>query len=211
MMNKKLLLALITLILGTSFSFGQTDSSAKKTIADVNAKIKSLKGFTANYSSSTTDKNKKVIATYKGTLTVKGTKFYVTMGNAEIISDGTKLWNYDGDKEVTVGKAADAADDWLSPQVFVDGIDSKDFNGKIISTVGNVQQLKLTPIDKRKNITSVVLTIDKTKNLITKVVLADKTGSTTTISFTNLNTNATIPDTKFVFDIKKHPGVEVIE
>lgn len=196
------------LVLGAT---AQNDAAAQKTIDAINAKMKSLKGFTASYTSVTTDKNKKSLGTVKGTITLKGTKFYVTMGKAEIISDGNKLWNYDGSNEVTVGKAADAADDMISPQAFIDGISTKDFTYKTISTTGNIQQVELIPVDKRKNIKQVILSIDKTKSLITKVSLTDKTGNTTVISFSNLNTNAVIPDTKFSFDVSKHPGVEVIQ
>ena len=204
-MKKIYTLTALLSILFVNNAIAQNDAAAQKTIDAVNAKIKSLKGFTASYTSVTIDKNKKALGT------LKGKKFYATMGKAEIISDGTKLWNYDGDKEVTVGKAEDAAADWLSPQVFIDGIDTKDFSYKLISTTGSIQQVQLLPVDKRKNITQVILFIDKTKSLITKINLTDKSGSTTIISFSNLNTNAVIPDTKFVFDAAKHPGVEVVE
>ena len=210
-MKKIYTLTALLSILFVNNAIAQNDAAAQKTIDAVNAKIKSLKGFTASYTSVTIDKNKKALGTLKGTVTLKGKKFYATMGKAEIISDGTKLWNYDGDKEVTVGKAEDAAADWLSPQVFIDGIDTKDFSYTLISTTGSIQQVQLLPVDKRKNITQVILFIDKTKSLITKINLTDKSGSTTIISFSNLNTNAVIPDTKFVFDAAKHPGVEVVE
>ena len=210
-MKKIYTLTTLLALLFINNGMAQNDAAAQKTIDAVNAKIKNLKGFTASYTSITTDKNKKTLGTLKGTITLKGKKFYATMGKAEIISDGSKLWNYDGDKEVTIGKAEDATEDWLSPQVFIDGINAKDFTYKIISTTGNIQQIQLLPVDKRKNITQVILFIDKIKSLITKISVADKTGSTTIISFSNLNANAIIPDTKFVFDAAKHPGVEVVE
>jgi outer membrane lipoprotein-sorting protein len=66
------------------------------------------------------------------------------------------------------------------------------------------------PVDKRKNFKQINLFINKANNLITKAVVTDKQGNITEISFGNATFNAVIPDSQFVFDASKHPGVEVV-
>ena len=50
----------------------------------------------------------------------------------------------------------------------------------------------------------------KTKKLILKATVIDKSDNIIEFSLTNVNTNASLPDTKFEFDASKHPGVEVV-
>jgi len=46
--------------------------------------------------------------------------------------------------------------------------------------------------------------------LILKATVIDKSDNIIEFSLTNVNTNASLPDTKFEFDASKHPGVEVV-
>jgi outer membrane lipoprotein-sorting protein len=69
----------------------------------------------------------------------------------------------------------------------------------------------MTPVDKRKNFKEVTVFVDKTKKLITKAQVIDKGDNHVEFTLKNINTNAALPDSRFAFDTKKHPGVEVIE
>ena len=52
--------------------------------------------------------------------------------------------------------------------------------------------------------------MDKAKGMVTRAQVIDKSDNTVEFKLTNVNTNAALADSKFVFDEKKHPGVEVI-
>ena len=144
----------------------------------------------------------------KGILKIKGTKYYIKQDENEIFCNGKQIWNYDGQKEVTVAKA-DNDDDEFSPEQIITGFNKKDFDIKLISSSVNYQ-VQLTPVDKRKNFKQVILYISKSTNLITKAVITDKTNAIIEINFSNISFNNTFPDSQFVFDASKHPGVEVI-
>jgi outer membrane lipoprotein-sorting protein len=173
------------------------------------SKVQSAKGINVSFSLTQKDKFGHVQAGSKGVLKVKGVKYYVKQDGSEIFCNGTQIWNYDGQNEVTVSKA-DNDDDALSPQQIITGFNKNDFTATIIASGSSVSQIQLVPVDKRKNFKQINLFINKANNLITKAVVTDKQGNITEISFGNATFNAVIPDSQFVFDASKHPGVEVV-
>jgi outer membrane lipoprotein-sorting protein len=203
-----LLLCLFTGI--ACFSYAQNDAGAKAVLDKVSAKLQSVKGASANFTYSTKDKNNVTQGSILGNILLKGNKYYIKQGSTEIISDGVKTWNYNGENEVTVG-AVDADSKSLSPQKLLSGsFYDKDFSYKLISSAGSFSEIELVPTDKRKNFTKVNVFVDKAKSLITKANILDKNGNTIQFTLSNIKTNAVIPDSKFQFDAAKHPGVEVI-
>ena len=45
---------------------------------------------------------------------------------------------------------------------------------------------------------------------MSKATITDKTNAVTEINFSNISLNSSFPDSQFVFDASKHPGVEVV-
>jgi outer membrane lipoprotein-sorting protein len=203
---------LLCLFSGVAYlSHAQNDPAAKTILDKVSAKLQSVKGATANFTYSTKNKNNVKQGSISGSISLKGNKYYIKQGSTEIISDGAKTWNYNGDNEVTVNPV-DTDSKSLSPQKLLSGsFYDKDFSYKLISNTGGFSEIELVPTDKRKNFTKVNVFVDKSRNLITKANILDKSGNTIQFVLTNINTNAVIPDSKFRFDAKKHPGVEVVE
>ncbi len=69
----------------------------------------------------------------------------------------------------------------------------------------------LTPVDTKKSIFKVRLSIDKTAKQIANVVLFDKNGNKYTYNVRTFSPNVSVPETTFAFDAKKYPGVEVVD
>jgi outer membrane lipoprotein-sorting protein len=199
-------------ILSTISFFGvhaQNNTNAQVILDDARAKVQSSKGINISFSLTQKDKQNRQLLSSKGTLLIKGPKYYLKQGSNEIFCNGEQVWNYDGQSEVIVTKA-DIGDDELSPQQIITGFNNKDFDIKLVSSSGANHLLQLTPVDKRKNFTRVVLTVNKSSSLITKAAITDKANTVTEISFDNISLNATAPDSRFIFDPSKHPGVEVV-
>ena len=205
---KKMLVALTMVIGMVSVSMAQTPT-AKSVLDNVSAKLKTFKGITANFSYTTKDRKNVNRGSVKGEILIKGNKYYIKQGQTEIYSDGAKIWNYNGENEVTV-VAADDDSKTLTPQKLLSDFYDKDFTYKLVSSTGNYYEIQMTPTDQRKNFKQVNVFVDKKKNLVTKAKVLDKSDNTIEFSLSNVNTNATIPDTRFVFDTAKHPDVEVI-
>jgi chaperone LolA len=207
---KKLYSVILGLLVMVNFSFAQ-DPAAKKILDGVSAKVKGLKGVTANFSIQSTTSKGKSNGTKSGSISIKGQKYLLKQGKTEIISDGKTVWNYDGAKTVTVSSAEDNTNT-LSPQNLLSNFYDKDFTYKLTSSAGNFYEIQMTPTDKRKNFEKVTIYVDKTQNLITKATIVDKAKNTIKFTLSNLKTNAVISDNTFVFNKAKYPkDVEVID
>lgn len=191
--------------------FAQNDPNAKKVLDAVSAKVKTFKGVTGSFSIKSVNAKGKDNGTKTGTISLKGEKYLLKQGKTEIICDGSKVYNFDGNKTITVSSAAES-DKTLSPQKLLSGSYDKEFTYKLISSAGNFHEIELTPIDKKKNFQKVNIFVDKAKNIITKAKIVDKSNNTIQFSFSNLNTNATIQDSTFVFNKSKYPAdVEILD
>ncbi|MBN9295636.1 MAG: outer membrane lipoprotein carrier protein LolA [Filimonas sp.] len=206
---KKIYLLIVWMLVGAGLVQAQNDPAAKKVLDEVSTKMKTFKGVTAAFSYTTKDKKGAKKGAVKGNISIKGQKYFIKQGTTEIYCDGSQTWNYNGDNEVSVAPV-DNDSKTLSPQKFLSDFYDKDFTYKLVSSAGTQNQVLLSPTDKRKNFKEVTLYIDKAKKMVTKAVIVDKSDNTVEFTLSNINTTASIPDSKFVFDTKAHPGVEVI-
>ena len=203
---------LFFLLLGfTGLVKAQNDPNAKKILDGVSAKLKTIKGVSANFSYTTKDRNNALKGSVKGLINIKEEKYYIKQGSTEIFCNGPKTWNYDGDKEVTVADVDNEDDKTLTPQKLLTDFYDKDFTYKLISSAGSFYQIDMLPTDKRRNYKLVSIFVDKAKNLITKAKVTDKSDNIIEFILSGINTTAIIPDSRFIFDASKHPGVEIVE
>ncbi|MBS1642124.1 MAG: outer membrane lipoprotein carrier protein LolA [Bacteroidetes bacterium] len=203
---------LFTVIALTSTTlFGQNDPNAKKVLDGLSEKIKSSKGISVAFSLKSITAKGKPNGTKTGKLSLKGSKYYLKQGKNEIICDGLKVYNYDGNKTITVS-SVEESDQTLSPQKLLSGSYGKDFIYKLASSNGKYNQIELIPVDKRKAFQKVILYIDKKQNFITKADIIDKSNNTTEAVFSNVNTNAVLTDNLFVFNKSKYPSdVDILD
>jgi len=203
-----LLFAMFGIALSAS---AQNDPNAKKVLDAVSTKVKSFKGITGGFTLKSFNNKGKANGTKTGNISIKGQKYLLKQGKTEIICDGSKVYNYDGNKTITVS-SADESNKTLSPQKIISGSYDKEFTYKLVSSAGNFYEIELKPTDARKNFQKVNVFVDKAKNIITKAKVLDKSNNTLEFSFSNLNTNATLADSLFVFNKSKYPAdVEVLD
>lgn len=203
--------ALLLVLTGiTNLAYAQNDPNAKKVLDGVSAKLKTIKGVTANFSYTTKDRKNALKGSVKGLINIKGDKYYIKQGNTEIFSNGVKVWNFNGEDEVTVADADNEDNKMLTPQKLLSNFYDEDFTYKLKSSVGSFHEIVMEPIDKRKNFKEVTIFVDKSKSLISKAKVIDKSDNIIEFTLSSINSNAVIADTKFVFDPAKHPGIEVI-
>lgn len=207
---KKIYLLLLMFTGLSVLANAQNDPNAKKVLDEVSAKIKTFKGITANFSYTTKDRNKAVKGSAKGVINIKGQKYYLKQGSTEIFCDGSKVWNFNGEDEVTVADVDNEDTKMLTPQKLLSNFYDQDFTYKLVSSEGSSHQIVMYPTDKRKNFKQVTVYVDKTKKMILKATVVDKSDNIIEFSLTNVNTGAALPDSKFMFDSAKHPGVEVV-
>lgn len=217
---KRLCLILTSVILATSVfsqnnSLGSSDPAAKVILDNVSKKFKTFKAVQAMFTLKVEDSKGKIQGTKKGTVYMKGSKYRVTITGQEIFCDGKDVWTYDKSaNEVTITQL-DLSGNALTPQKLFTNFYDKDFlyklNGEKKEGAVTVQEIELTPTDKTKNFHKVYVLVDKAKQTIVNTKIMEKGGNKYSYSVNSLNGNANIPDSMFVFDKKKYPGVEEID
>jgi len=210
---KKLLFAALALL--TIQSFAQSDPNAKKILDGVSAKLKSFKTLQATYNLTVTNKAGKNAGSKSGTFYLKGQKYQIADKAMQIFSDGSKIWKYDPEaKEVSVS-AVDPNNNAITPAKLLSNFYEKDYTYKLNGnkSIGGKQlaEIELTPTNKSKNISKMLVYVDQTQQMIVSSKVFETSGNTYAYSISNLKTNNNLADNMFTFDAKKFPGVEVIE
>lgn len=207
----RLIYLLTVLLLITNLSTAQNDPNAKKILDAVSSKLKTFKGVSADFSLVSKARTGKVNNNVKGKIFIKGNKYYIKQSSTEIFCDGNKIWNFNGNDEVTVTNV-DADAQTLTPQKLLTNFYDKDFIYKLSSEAGAFNEIEMIPSDKRKNFKQVNIFVDKAKMMITKAKVLDKSSNTILFNLSNINTNVSIPDSKFVFNKNNYKQpIEVIE
>jgi len=212
---KHILLTTTTLLFTSLAVFAQDNNAkAKAILNELSTKTKSYKTISMSFKMST--KGQDINETRSGFAKIKGDKFYLSVEDQEMYSDGVKQWTYlKEDNECYVESVADAGEDFITPTklltIWEQGF-KYEFEKETTVNGVVVESIKLYPIDPKKSqFHTVVLNIDKNKKQIQSAIIKAKSGVTITYILTKFETNVDIPDTTFKFDKSKHPGVVVIE
>jgi len=196
-------------------AISQNDPAAKALLDKVSKKFKGLTTVQGNYSLTVTTRAGKPAGKKSGQIFVKGAKYKITEQSMQILCDGKKVWKYEpAANEVSVS-AVDNSSSAITPQKLFTNFYDKDFlyklNGPVTVNGKKVQEIEMTPTDKRKSFYKVYVYIDEAQSMIVSSKIYENSGNIYNYSISNLKTNAALADNLFAFDKAKYPGVEVIE
>ena len=196
-------------------AISQNDPAAKALLDKVSKKFKGLTTVQGNYSLTVTTRAGKPAGKKSGQIFVKGAKYKITEQSMQILCDGKKVWKYEpAANEVSVS-AVDNSSGAITPQKLFTNFYDKDFlyklNGPVTVNGKKVQEIEMTPTDKRKSFYKVYVYIDEAQSMIVSSKIYENSGNIYNYSISNLKTNAALADNLFAFDKAKYPGVEVIE
>ncbi len=216
----KKLLSLIFMFAGlTSFaqsnSLGKSDPDAKKILDNVSAKFQTYKTVEAHFTLKIENSAGKTLGTKSGVVSMKNSKYRISVSGQEIYSDGTNIWTYDKSaNEVQITKF-DASTSTITPQKMFTNFYDKDFlyklNGESKQGNKTLQEIELTPVDKTKAFFKVLVEVDKRTKSIVSTKVFQKTGDRYIYTITNMKTNTNLPDGLFAFNPADYPKVEVID
>lgn len=192
---------------------GTSDPDAKKVLDGVSSKFKTFKTVQAKFSLKVESAAGKNLGVKTGSVSMKGSKYRISVTGQEIFSDGSNVWTYDkASNEVTISRLDPSANS-LTPQKLFTNFYDKDFlyklNGPVKMNGKTLKEIELTPIDKTKAFHKVLVYVDN--NSINTTKIFEKNGNRYTYSTNSLTPNAVVSDASFVFDAKKYPGVEVVD
>ncbi|HUC81393.1 MAG TPA: outer membrane lipoprotein carrier protein LolA [Flavisolibacter sp.] len=193
----------------------KSDPEAKKLLDAVSAKFKTYTSPQATFTYKVENAQGKALSTKKGTVSMKGSKFRVSMDGMEIFSDGRTVWNYDKSaNEVTVNNVNEAGTGMTPQKIFTNFYD-KDFyykmNGTKKEAGKTLTEIELTPTDKTRPYHKVYVLIDKATNTIYNAKFLEKSGGRYSYTINTIKGTSSIADTDFAFNKAKYPGVEVVD
>ena len=193
----------------------KSDPDAKKVLDAVSAKFKTFKAPQASFTYQIENAQGKVMSSQKGTVTMKGNRYRVSLPGMEIYSDGRTSWNYDKSaNEVTVS-GVDLTAGAMTPQKLFTNFYDKAFfyklNGEKKVGAKTVQEIEMTPTDKNKPFHKIYVMVDKATKQIYSTRFLEKNGNRYSYTISSIKPVAAVTDAEFVFDKKKFPGVEVVD
>lgn len=214
---KRLLMSVCLLAGVFGSALAQTDQKAKLILAEVSKKYRSFDVIKTEFSYTLDNPQAKIKETQSGTLYTKTkvNKFKVVLKAQELISDGKNQWTYlKADKEVQLSEVDNSSDAMNPGRIFTiyeTGFKYL-FTGDTKSKTGRMlHNIDLTPLDAKKTFFKVKLQIDKATKQITQAVIFDKNGNKYTYSIKTFTPNVKVADAFFAFDVKKYPGVELVD
>jgi len=218
-MNRLLLPVVLMFSALASFSqdnsLGKSDPSAKKILDEVSNRFKGYKTIEAHFTLKIENSTGKTVGTKSGTVSMKDSKYRISVAGQEIYSDGTNIWTFDpAANEVQITKF-DPSTNTITPQKMFTNFYDKDFLYKLNddTKVGTkiVQEIELTPVDKTKPFFKVLIDVDKKTKSILYSKIFQKNGDRYTYTITSMKPNPNLADGLFIFDTKAYPKVEVID
>jgi outer membrane lipoprotein-sorting protein len=211
----KSIFCLIGCCISFSVVFAQKDTEAKTILAAVSKKYRSYDVVKAEFTFNLKSPQTNVNETQKGQIYTKPktNQYKVLLDEQELISDGKVQWTYlKQDKEVQIS-AVDHSNSSINPaQIFT--IYEKGFkyryDGESNSYGITYQNIELAPLSNQ-SFSKVKLRINKLKKQIASIVIYDKNGNIYTYVINSFIPNVKVSDTLFLFDVKKHPDVDVVD
>jgi outer membrane lipoprotein-sorting protein len=199
----------LLVLLSLTAGLAQKDKRAEALLDAMSARYKALTSYQAQFSYQAGSE------TYKGDIAVKGRMFRLKTAGQEIFTDGRVMSTYVKESnEVNVQDYdASAQGDFNPTKIYT--MYKTGFNYTYLreqKTGGRTYDVvELKPEKKNTQITSVQISIDRADKSVRTWQTIEKSGKKTSYTISRFMPNPNLPDSFFVFDKSKYPGVEVVD
>ena len=187
----------------------QKDKRAQTVLDEMSKSYKALKSYQTTFTYTSAG------GPQKGDLTVKNEKYRLLLGGQEVFTDGKTTSTYVRESnEVNVQDYAAGGNGELNPaQIYT--LYKHGFTYRFLKEQNQggrtVDVIELTPNRQKTPIATVQISVDKADKSIRNWLIINKDGTKTSYTITKFTPNVNVPDSYFIFDKSKHPGVEVID
>ncbi len=208
---KRLSLLIVAILSFLALSAQDVDRGATPILKKLASKYKGFSTMKIDYTYKC-EKDKKVLDSKSGVLTIKGDKYIFVFGNQTSYCDGKTLWNYQKDvKEVSIFEYIEEEDNLLNPAKILSEWD-KEYRAKFIREDSErnvmVQIIDLMPL-KASSYYKIRLVVNKVKQEIMDISAYEKDNTIYSYHIDKFVADSPIADDAFVFDVSKHPDVDV--
>jgi outer membrane lipoprotein-sorting protein len=206
---------MIFIVLATGTLFAQNDEKSEKILNGMSSDIKKLNSFYVEFEMRVKNVTTGEDSKQNGTGYVKGDKYFATLGQNILISNGQKNWTVVKEEKVTYqSDASEEDEESINPKklmtIWETGFKNKyskqeTLNGK------SVHVINLFPTDPGEvSYHTIILYIGVDDNELKRALMKTKDGSIMTYTIDKFEKNKDIPDSKFVYNPQKFPGFKLI-
>jgi len=215
------LILLISLQVSAQKENPANDPEAAALLQKVSEKYKAYKNIAANFllvvqhpKLKPEDDDKKYTDTIKGQITLEQSKFRIGVKNQQIICDGKSIWTYiAAEKEVQLNTYEETEDMFSPSKIFTlykEGYlyqvkEKKVVNGKHLTV------LEMAPPNKKLTYFKIDITVEDESLQLVESKIYEKNGVRYIYKLTKQTPNVSTTDETFSFDVKKHPGVKLVD
>ncbi len=187
------------------------DTKAQKILEDTYTKIQSYKTLKIDFTYIMENSTKNTRNENKGSITIKGNKYVLSLDDQIIYCDGITKWTYFvNDNEVQINSVN--ADDELLPNYILLADYKKDHYPKFIRELPKnnkvINVIDLVP-KTSKSYYKIRLEIDNNTKLLTSASVYNKDNNTFTYVIDKLTPDITVADSYFIFNVSEYPDVIV--
>lgn len=141
-------------------------------------------------------------------------KYRISLPGQILISDGASQWAVLKDADEVQVTEVDHSGGAITPSnvfsFFTEGYTHKMLPSEQVGRT-NLDVIELTPIDKRKSFSKVIIRADRSTHQLLDVTIFDKNNSRYLYQIKNLKTNPQLADSQFVFNKSEFPGMEIVD
>lgn len=215
-MNK--IISFLLILLFSSHLLAQQSDQSKAILDKASAALNSYKTIASDFSYSSVNVQTNETITETGKIVIKNNKYHLTLKGSEVYFNGKDVYNYmpkENEVNITYPEPSktEKGEFFISNPREIFKFQSKNFKSKFMreTTIKGTAcyEVDLYPNDLKTKYSRIKLHIDKKSNHMVAIKIFEKEGLQQTIEFSNFKTNIEVPDSEFVFDSKKHPGVTV--
>jgi outer membrane lipoprotein-sorting protein len=212
----RLLLCLFALLffLSSKADAQVVDPKATAILKEMSARYKEYPTLRIVFTLKIENSTGKIQEELSGNLFTKGNMYKLEFNDREIYCDAKTVWSYIKNANEVQITDYDDTEESLNPFKFYTMyekgfyyalVDEKKLNER------TVQIIELTPNDKDKSYFKIRLTIDKADKQLISARVFEKSGTQYLYTIQKLTPNLSLSDSFFVFDVKKYPGIEVVD
>ena len=167
------------------------------------------KGVSANFNISSESNG--YVSEISGNIFLNGNRFAFTTDEMECGYDGETLWSYiKNNEEINLSLPEEDEIININPYLLIKNYNSR-FKCSFAGKNGDLETILLTPKNDADNIQSVKVSINSKLLYPTRIEVVNKDSSKIVIKVTNYNSRINVDNSKFIFDKKKFPNIEVID
>jgi len=195
-------------------SYAQKDAKAKELLDKSSEVLKQAGGISVSFSININDEINNIKQSFMGQMFIKGEKLYFDTPEYTIYFDGKIQWVYNkAIEEVSIVEPQLQDIQALNPisvfDLYKSDCDFKYKGEKTDLQKRKVQEISIIPKDKKEEIKQVDIQINSSDYMPVFFHIIYKNKLEQRIFVNKYQTKLNLSDSKFVFDEKKHPGVEV--